>query len=217
MAISANKSSIGILGGTFDPVHIGHLRCALEVQTALQLDQVRLLPCKVPVHRPATQANAEQRQQLIRASIAAEPRLALDSRELDRDSPSYMVASLESLRAELGADCRLALILGMDAFAGLHLWHRWTELLSLSNLILLDRPGASPPEHPELQALLAQHQIQHSSLCHAAGGIYRVAIPALDISATQIRRLLAQGGSARYLVTDAALALLHSQNWYRNG
>lgn len=214
MAIFASNG-IGILGGTFDPVHVGHLRCALEVKTALRLEQVRLLPARVPVHRAAPQASALQRLELLRLAIEDEPGLSLDSREIERDSPSYMIDTLESLRAELGPDQPLALILGMDAYAGLPSWHRWRELLQRAHLVVVERPGHHPPLPTELQRLQRQHSSNQRQLQTPAGLIFRLKLPLLEISSTRVRQLLAQGDSARYLVPDNAYRLLQRYSWYQ--
>src|SRR5690606_15909888 len=116
---------IGLLGGTFNPVHIGHLRAALEVVEFLRLDELRLVPSARPPHRETPQVSAEQRLAMVALAVADEPALSVDDRELRRDKPSYTVDTLESLRAELAADDQVFLLLGWDAFCGLPSWHRW--------------------------------------------------------------------------------------------
>lgn len=213
MAIFASNG-IGILGGTFDPVHIGHLRCALEVLAAFRLQQVRLMPCYQPVHRAPAQISAGQRLELLRLSIEQQPGLSLDSREIDREGPSYMIDSLESLRRELGPDTPLALILGLDAYCHLPSWHRWTELLSVAHLVVVERPGQHPPLASELKQLQRRHSSNQRQLDSPAGQIFRLRLPQLDISSTQIRQLLATGQSARYLLTDTAYRLIQRYGWY---
>ena len=115
---------IGIFGGTFDPIHFGHLRCALEIAEQLELSEVRMLPCGQPPHRTAPQAAPEQRRQALELALAGQSLLSLDTRELERPGPSYMVDTLVALRAEVGQRS-LCLILGQDAFNGLASWDRW--------------------------------------------------------------------------------------------
>jgi nicotinate-nucleotide adenylyltransferase len=134
---------IGIYGGTFDPVHFGHLRTALEVREALGLDEVRFTPCRQPPHRVAV-ASPEAREKMLELALAKEAGFVLDRRELDRPGPSYMIDTLAALRAEWGADASLCLILGRDAFLGLPSWRRWNELTGLAHLVVMTRPGAGP-------------------------------------------------------------------------
>src|SRR5579885_3221529 len=135
---------LAILGGTFDPVHLGHLRAAWEAGEALDAE-VRLIPTNVPPHRPAPVANAQQRAAILRAALTGQDRLKLDTRELDRAGPSYTFDTLTSLREEIGAQRALVVLLGADAFAGLPSWHRWRELLDLAHIAVLTRPGHVPP------------------------------------------------------------------------
>ena len=128
---------IGILGGTFDPVHIGHLRSALEVAEFMGLDELRLLPNARPPHRDTPQVAAQDRLAMVRCAVAGVERLSVDDRELSRDKPSYTIDTLESLRAELGASDQLFLLMGWDAFCGLPGWHRWEELLKHCHILVL--------------------------------------------------------------------------------
>lgn len=148
---------IGLLGGTFDPIHFGHLRPALELYETLDLEQLRIIPCGTPPHRDPPCANGEQRLAMLRLALAGQPGLVIDPRELQRPGPSYMVDTLISLREELG-DVPLALIIGMDAFHGLERWHRWRELVDLCHLIVIHRPGWQEPAEGELANLLTTRQ-----------------------------------------------------------
>ena len=133
---------IAILGGTFDPVHLGHLRVAWEAAEALDA-QVRLMPAHLPPHRPAPVANAQQRVRMLQAALAGQDRLVLDTRELQREGPSYTVDTLRELRAESAASQPLILLLGSDAFAGLPTWHEWRVLFDLAHIGVLSRPGVA--------------------------------------------------------------------------
>jgi len=197
---------LAILGGTFDPVHLGHLRAAWEVAEALDAE-VRLVPAHVPPHRPAPVASAGQRVAMLRAALAGQCRLSLDTRELDRAGPSYTVDTLISLRAEIGAR-PLVLLLGADAFAGLPGWHRWHELPDFAHIGVLTRPGHVPPLPTELAEAIASREVSDANaLCaSAAGCVLRIAITPLEISGTRIRALLRSGRQPRWLLPDALLA-----------
>ncbi|WP_068830358.1 nicotinate-nucleotide adenylyltransferase [Pseudomonas sp. BMS12] len=207
---------IGLLGGTFNPVHIGHLRAALEVAEYMGLDELRLIPSARPPHRETPQASAEQRLAMVELAVAGESLLKVDDRELQRDKPSFTYDTLESVRGELAADDQLFLLLGWDAFCGLPSWHRWQELLEHCHILVLQRPdtGNEPPE--ALRDLLAaRSENDPLSLLGPGGQISFIWQTPLAVSATQVRQLLAQGRSVRYLVPDAVLAYIHAHGLYR--
>lgn len=206
---------IGILGGTFDPVHYGHLRSALEVLEELQLAQVRFIPSHTPPHRDAPLATPEQRLALVQHAIADQPGLVMDDRELTRRGPSYTRDTLACLRSDLD-DTPLCLLLGMDAFVTLPTWHGWRELLQLAHIVVMHRPGSEPTLADELKVLVASHRSDDGYALREqpAGRIVFQPVTQLDISATQIRCLLAQGKSPRYLLPDAVLAYIGEQRLY---
>lgn len=207
---------IGILGGTFDPVHFGHLRPALDCLQALALDQVRLVPLRVAVHRPQPEASAAQRLAMVERAIAGEPGLAADPRELDRAGGSYSYDTLASLRAELGEQVPLCLLVGSDAFAGFLDWHRPRDILELAHLVVMGRPGASPVLPGALRRLAERHGGGREALTAApAGRIVQQAVTPLEISSTRIRGLIRQGASPRYLLPDPVLALIEETGLYR--
>ena len=212
---------LGIFGGTFDPVHFGHLRLAEEAADSLGLERVRWIPAGRPAHREAPQVTPAQRLEMVRLAIAGNERFELDPAEVEADHPSYTVLSLERLRAahECGAARPLVLLLGADAFAGLPGWHRWEALIELAHIAVVHRPGypvvaAGLP--PALAELYRQRRSDSpSALAGApAGRIVTFAMTQLDISATQIRRLLANGGSPRYLLPDALIAYIQRARLY---
>ena len=207
---------IGIFGGSFDPIHLGHLRAALELAQALELEQVRFMPCRQPPHRSAPVAGAEQRVALLEAALRGEPAFRLDTRELHRDGPSYTVDTLLSLRAELGA-APLCLILGMDAFQGFSTWHRWQEVIELAHLVVAHRPGWTPPRSGAVAELLAQRQVRGVAELrqHPGGRVLLWPVTPLDISSSHIRALVAEGRSPRYLVPEAVWELIQARNIYR--
>lgn len=197
---------LAIFGGTFDPIHIGHLRAAWEASEALNAD-VRIVPAKIPPHRPQPVASAAQRAAMLRAALMGQDRLQLDLRELERDGPSYTRDTLASLRVEIGAQRPLVLLIGADAFAGLSSWHRWRELFELAHLCVLTRPAQIPAMPDDLAAEVAARQTENIADLHVApaGRVLDMVVSALGISATRIRALLAEGRAPRWLVPDALL------------
>ena len=212
---------LGIFGGTFDPVHFGHLRLAEESIAHLGLGGVRWIPAGQPPHRGTPQVTARQRLEMVLRSTAKNARFSVDASEVEAAAPSYTVHTLERLRGELGAAQPLVLLVGADAFAGLTSWHRWRELFALAHVAVSHRPGfpveiASLPH--ELASEFANRRLPDASGLHArpAGGIVTFAMTQLAISATQIRKLLANGLSARYLLPDEVLDYIQTHSLYRN-
>lgn len=197
---------IGILGGTFDPVHNGHLRLAIELVQALDLAEVRLVPSARPPHRDAPAASPGQRAKWIRVAIAEQPCLRLDDRELLRDGPSYTVDTLASLRHDL-PDTPLCLVMGRDVLAGLPGWYEWKRLFEYAHIVLVERPGVDPELPGEVTAELdARLRESPEALTAApAGAVHVCSPPPLEISASRIRALLAAGLSPRFLLPDVVL------------
>ena len=192
---------IGVLGGTFDPVHFGHLRPALEVMQAIGLAHVRFLPNRVPPHRETPWLNADNRLELLKTAIGDQPGFELDQRELKREGHSYMVDTLESLRNDFPSH-PICLILGMDAFLGLKQWHQWQRIPELCHLVVTTRPGFEISED-FIQQLPATPVTKASGLFEvAAGRILLQSVTQLDISASHIRAMLSKGQSVRYLLPD---------------
>jgi nicotinate-nucleotide adenylyltransferase len=192
---------IGVLGGTFDPVHFGHLRPALEVMQAIGLEQVRFLPNRIPPHRETPWLNVENRLELLKTAIGDQPGFELDQRELQREGHSYMVDTLESLRTDFPSH-PLCLILGMDAFLGIKQWHQWQRIPELCHLVVTTRPGFEM-SGDFIQQLPAALETKASGLSEvAAGRILLQSVTQLDISASHIRAMLAKGRSVRYLLPD---------------
>lgn len=207
-----------IFGGTFDPVHLGHLRVALEISEALDAD-VRLLPAPVPPHRPQPVADAAQRMAMLELGLAGCARLHADDRELRRDGPSYSVDTLAELRAELGPAAPLVLCVGADAFAGFATWHRYEDVFELAHVLILTRPGSvDRVAWPE--ALRAQSVARRGVLAQLreqpAGRIAELAVTPLAISATAVRTLIAAGRDPRFLVPDAVAGYIAGHRLYRS-
>jgi len=211
---------LGIFGGTFDPIHFGHLRLAEEALDHLGLSAILWIPAGQPPHRGAPRVTAAHRLDMVRLAIADQPAFQLDDAEVEAARPSYTVLTLERLRAEYGWERSLVLLVGADAFAGLPTWHRWQDLFGLAHIAVAHRPGfpvepAGLP--PALAAQFTARRIAPSGLGHQpAGGITTFAMTQLAISATQIRQLLAQGRSARYLLPAAVLDYIATHHLYRN-
>jgi nicotinate-nucleotide adenylyltransferase len=209
---------IGLLGGTFDPVHFGHLRLALELVQRLDLQELRLVPLHIPPHREPPNATAEQRYAMLQSAIADVDCLQVDERELHREGVSYTIDTVKSLRNETG-DTPLCLLLGMDAFKSIDTWHRWKELLTYAHIIVADRPGTSlPNEVSAIKELVDKHHIDDYLSLHQnqAGNILHVPIPMLDISSTHIRQQIASQNDVRFLLPDAVIDYIHANHLYQD-
>lgn len=212
---------LGVFGGTFDPIHFGHLRLAQEAIEHLGLQAVRWIPAGQPPHRAAPRVTASHRLDMVRLATAGNPAFSVDAAEVEAAQPSYTVLTLERLRRELGPDQPLVLLVGADAFAGLPTWHRWTELFDLAHLAVSHRPGfpvAAVSLPGELAERYATHRVPDADGLKArpAGGIVTFAMTQLAISATQIRQLLANGRSPRYLLPASVLDYIDLHQLYRN-
>ena len=204
MTGSATPAPIGVFGGTFDPVHYGHLRTAYEMLQALRLREVRFLPAGDPPHREPPRVAAQRRLELVQAAVADQPGFVVDDRELRRSGPSYTVLTLRELRAEL-PQTPLCLIVGMDAFRGLHTWYRWQDLLDLAHVVAAPRPGWVAPSDGPIAELLATRSADGVDALHqrTAGCVVVQPVTQLEISSTELRELLAAGRDPRYLVPDS--------------
>ena len=213
MVRSENKPAIGILGGTFDPVHFGHLRTGLDVVEQLSLDQLRLIPCAIPPHRIEPVANAKQRRMMLELAIKNHPKLLVDDRELSREGPSYTVDTLLSLREDF-PDTPLFLLMGTDAFCSLPSWSRWQEIIDLAHIVVMQRADEAFLLSDELQAFYDKHQAKPADIELNAGKIWSVPVTQMSISATAIREALEQGRDVRYLLPDAVISLIEQLGLY---
>lgn len=203
---------IGIYGGTFDPVHYGHLRTALEVKEIFALEELRLIPCYQSPLKNSSQASPAARLQMLQLAIKDQTGLVCDSRELDRKGPSYMIDTLMSLRVELPA-CPLLLFMGTDAFAHLSSWHQWQHLFDYAHIVVMTRPNS---EKPALSDFLNNRLTSDVSLLKAekAGKLFFQHVTQLDISATVIRALQAQQRSIRFLLPDNVIDYIEQHKLY---
>ncbi len=201
---------IGIFGGTFDPIHIGHLCTVADVQQALALEQVRIVPLCSPSHRPPPTASTEQRLRMLEAAIASNPGFTVDDREVKREGTSYTVDTLKSLKREFGDDQTLCLIIGSDAFAHLPGWRQPEMILKLAHLIIMHRPREP----------IAGHFIDHQTndplalKLKKSGCILTQPVTQLDISSSNIRQRLKRGEIPRYLVPKGVLEIISHERIY---
>jgi len=213
-------AAVGILGGTFDPIHYGHLRIAQELLEELKLAEVRFIPAATPPHRAQPASPPQHRVEMVRLAIAGNPCFHLDLRELQRPGPSYTIDTLGTLRRELGSDTPLFLLIGGDAFLGLPGWHRWEALFGLAHIVVAHRPGAVPTEAAMAPALREAWRARRCTVreeLHAAPGgrIWLHPATALDISASAIRAMLRAGRSPRYLLPDCVYDYLQTHHLYQ--
>lgn len=209
------RKKIGIFGGTFDPIHIGHLRMALELKQQLGLDEMRLLPCHKPPHRKAPQVSSAERAAMLNIALQDCSELSIDLRELEREKPSYTYDTLLELRAELGDSASVVLCMGADAFAGLSRWHAWRELIHLAHIVVVARPEWSIPDAGEVSEFLKAHQGDVSCLSESlSGSVVLQSLRLLPISATDIREQISRGESVQFLVPDAVWNYIQAKKLY---
>jgi nicotinate-nucleotide adenylyltransferase len=212
------RAPIGIMGGTFDPVHFGHLRLADEAAEILGLECVRWIPAGHPSHRNAPMASAVHRLEMVKLAIARHPIFELDDAEIRQQRPSYTVETLERLRRELGAARPIVLLLGTDSFRNLTTWERWRNLFELAHIFVGLRPGHSLTPGGMPPALAAQWRKRPGTpeeiLARPSGRVVIYATTALDISASAIRAHFAQGLSPRYLLPTAVLDYIREHRIY---
>jgi nicotinate-nucleotide adenylyltransferase len=209
------NQAIAIFGGTFDPVHHGHLRAASEVAEQLKVSDFRLLPAGQPPHREGTWAEAYHRLAMLELALAPYPDLTVDEREVRREGPSFMVETLESIRAESG-NAPVMVCLGQDAANGLNRWHRWREIFDLAHLVVMTRPRSRPQYPEDLSEFIVERQVQRTRdlMDSPCGRVRHVEVTQLEISSTDIRRQLATGRNPRFLLPETVLAYIRKHGFY---
>lgn len=209
------QQAMGIFGGTFDPIHFGHLRTALELYQALDLAEIKLIPCFQPVHRKSPLASPEHRLAMVRHAIEGENALSVDECEIQRKGPSYMIETLEMLREKL-PNTPLCLIMGIDALLGFPSWHRFADILKFAHLVVAHRPQYHLPHTGTVADLLKQRLIHNSIHLHdaLAGNILLHPVTALEISATDIRKQIAMDRNPRYLLPDSVYKYIQEHGVY---
>ncbi|WP_231758003.1 nicotinate-nucleotide adenylyltransferase [Microbulbifer elongatus] len=215
--MNPTSKTLALFGGTFDPVHFGHLRMALELKQRLGFDEMRLLPSHQPAHRAAPGVTAGRRRDMLALALQDCPQLVLDARELQRAGPTYTVDTLEELRRELGDGVSISFCMGMDSLLGLPGWHRWQRLLQLAHLVVVARPGWEVPTAGEVAELLAA---QGGSLAdiqrQPAGRILLQELSLLPISATDIRTQIKGGRSPQFLLPERVLDYIQTHRLYQS-
>jgi nicotinate-nucleotide adenylyltransferase len=210
-------NAIGIFGGTFDPVHIGHLRTCIELCDYLGLDEINLVPCARPPHREQPLVTPAHRWAMLGLAVENEPLLRADDRELRRQGPSYTINTVQDLRAEMGPDRRLYLCIGMDSLVGLQSWSHWQEIANFCHLVVVARPGWEVPKcGPVADWLRDKIAADVATLgCAPAGRVLVKEMTLLPISSTQLRVDLAHGRSVRYLLPDRVLDYIKRHSLYQ--
>ncbi len=206
---------VGIMGGTFDPIHYGHLRSAYELLHGLKLAEVRFVPSARPPHRQGPQADGRLRLRMVRAAIAGTPGFVADDRELERAGPSYSVTTLASLREDF-PEASLCMIVGMDAFVGIADWFEWQTLFELAHVVVAQRPGFDMPARGQVADLIAARGTDdvEALRVRAFGSIYMQAVTQLEISSTDIRLHIGNGGDGRFLLPDPVCDIIQETKIY---
>jgi len=215
---TASEAPVGILGGTFDPIHNAHLRLAEEALARFALERVLLVPAGSPWHRAAPTAAAADRVAMVRLAIADNPALAMDDREVRTSAPGYTVDTLQRLRAEIGPRRPAVLLLGADAFLGLPSWHRWQALFDLAHLGVATRPGHSllPEAMPPALAEEYRRRLAEPAATAAspAGLIVPFVLSAGMTSSTLVRGRLAAGSAVADLLPDCVSDYIRRHHLY---
>lgn len=210
------RKRIGILGGSFDPLHNGHLGVAREVQQRLQLDEMRLLPCYLSPHKIESSASADHRVELIRACLANEPSLSLDLREAHSERQVFSVDTLTDMRQELGEQASIVFVIGWDSWLALPTWHRWRALFELCNLALVPRPGFNGAFPEAFKGEIEQRELVVERLCDYSAGHYAVLDTKLwDLSSTELRDKLARGEDVQDMLPAPGLQYIQEHHLYQ--
>jgi len=208
-----------MMGGMFDPVHIGHLETARLLHELIGLDEVHMVPCSNPVHREAGLATVEQRCRMLEIASAEYPWMSVDRRECDRVGPSWTFITLASARAEY-PDASISLMMGLDAFISLPTWYRWQELFELGHIIVSARPDVVMDEaamSTELVQVVKQRVVKTPALLHQnrAGNLYFAEIATPPVSSTDVRIKAGSGAPLTQVLPQALLHYIHAQQLYR--
>lgn len=209
--------AIGVFGGSFDPVHFGHLRAALELALTFELQSVRLVPNHQPPHRANANVSAEHRIAMLELALRQCTLLQLDTREMDRDGPSYTFDTLRSLREEFGDNTPIIFGLGADAFEKIASWYRADELLDVANIAVLSRPGTELDAIALQELPFAAHWVSDSNalLNKPSGLLYKLEMTPLAISSTRIREQIARGWASDFLTPESVCSYIDRHELYR--
>jgi nicotinate-nucleotide adenylyltransferase len=210
------QPAIGFLGGTFDPIHFGHLRPALEIGEALSLQQIFLMPNHIAPHKSSSHCSAKQRCEMVKLAIQQQPKLALDNRELNRAKPSYTLDTLKELKVSYPNN-PICFIMGMDSLISFNSWFQWQEILKYCHLVISQRPRWHGQFNSAVQTVVDECKTIDKQDLHnlQSGKIYFQTTSQLDISSTEIRQLLKQNISIDYLVPEAVNDYIKQHQLYR--
>lgn len=206
---------LALFGGTFDPVHYGHLRCADEAREKLKLETLYLLPAGTPAHRQTPRASVQQRLEMLTLALTEFPYLEIDDRETRRSGPSYMVDTLKELR-EAFPDRPLLLLVGQDAANYLHTWSRWEQLFELAHIVILTRPGSKTEYRQDVAKQVQRRSVDdlQQLLRSQAGSVYKLEVISLDISATMIKSIIRLGRSPASMLPAPVLNYIGENRLY---
>jgi nicotinate-nucleotide adenylyltransferase len=209
---------IGILGGTFNPIHNGHLHLAERLQQALGFEAIRFMPAAIPALKDMPNVSAEQRADMVKLAIVDHPTFEIDTHELERAGPSYTIDSLVSLRKELGDKVSICWLIGSDAFARLNTWHRWNELLNHCHFVVVKRPHSEEINwNAEVKSLVEAYQTNDANTLKnsANGKVLIQEIEALDISSTQIREQIASKTNVSDVMPRSVIHYIQQHQLYQ--
>ncbi|TBR45099.1 nicotinate-nucleotide adenylyltransferase [Marinomonas agarivorans] len=212
----AELKSVAIMGGTFDPIHNGHLRVAVEILDHHNFSELRLIPCYQPVHKKHPIISSEDRLTMIKLACQSDSRLLVDSREIVRQEPSYTINTLRDLRQELGEKTPLVMIVGMDSFLSLPAWDSWHDIIHYAHILVVSRPNWEQDFVRELADFYENYRVESAEelKLSAAGKIYLEALTPLSISSSMIRTLCRQKASIAYLLPDNVQRFIEQNELY---
>lgn len=218
LSVSRREEYIGILGGSFDPIHFGHIKPCMEVASRYGIDQVRLLPCKVSPFKQQTVASDEQRWQMVKMVSSNSDVLEADRRELDRAEPSYSVLSLRELAAEAPSKRKLFWLLGMDALIGLPKWHLAAEIMQHCHVLVLRRRDYELPLDGDLRTWLEPYLTDDFEALERSlsGHIYMTDIEMIDVSSTEIREMIKKNEQPRFKMPGGIWNYIKRNQLYQN-
>lgn len=210
------QQAIGFLGGSFDPIHNGHLLPAIEVAQALNLKQLLLMPNHIAPHKPGSHCNSQQRCEMVQLAVQPYPQLQVDQRELKRDTPSYTIETLKEIQAQY-PDTPICFMMGMDSIINFDSWYQWQDILNYCHLVICARPGWKGEFNDTIQTLLSKHQTENANDLHQhlSGKIYFQPTTQYDISSTQIRHNIEQNIAVENLLPEAVNHYIKQHQLYK--
>ncbi|KZN14808.1 nicotinate-nucleotide adenylyltransferase [Marinomonas sp. TW1] len=211
------KKGVAIMGGTFDPIHNGHLRTAVDILDGYHYASLRLIPCFQPVHKRQPSITPQQRLDMVKLAISSHDGLLVDDREITREGPSYTADTLRDIRAEIGPDEPLVMVLGMDSFLSLPTWHNWQDLIKFAHLFVVSRPGWEPDLISELSRFSENYRAAspHELQCKPSGLVWFETLTPLGISSSMIRSLARKNKSIAYLLPEPVQNYIETNQLYR--